>query len=42
MSTLLVVRMLQVLQSYHQDLDAHMRDHGDNYLEPMPFISVMS
>lgn len=41
MSSLLAVRMLLLLQSYHSDLDAHLRDHGDNIIEPMPFISLM-
>jgi len=41
MSTLLAVRMLMLLQTYHADLDAHLRDHGDNIIEPMPFISMM-
>ena len=38
MSSLLAVRMLQVLQSYHQDLDVQMRDHSDNIIEPLPFV----
>jgi len=41
MATLLVVRMMQVLQTYHRDLDEHMRDHQDTILEPLPFIMVM-
>jgi hypothetical protein len=41
MATLLVVRMLLVLQEYHQDLDAHLKDHGDQIIEPMPFISML-
>jgi hypothetical protein len=41
MATLLAVRMLMMLQTYHQDLDVHMRDHTDNYVEPMPFISLL-
>jgi hypothetical protein len=41
MSSLLAVRMLQVLQSYHQDLDVQMRDHQDNFIEPLPFIMSM-
>ncbi len=40
MSTLLAVRMLQVLQSYHQELDTQMRDHSDVVIEPMPFIAI--
>lgn len=42
MATLLIVRMLQILQNYHQNLDSHMRDHGDSIIEPMPFISVIN
>lgn len=38
MGTILCVRMLQVLQSYHPDLDEHMRDHQDTFIEPLPFI----
>ena len=38
MATVLVVRMLQVLQSYHQELDDQMRDHQDNFVEPLPVI----
>ena len=41
MATVLVVRMLQVLQNYHSDLDEQMRDHQDNIVEPLPFIMVM-
>ena len=41
MSTILAVRMLQMLQSYHPDLDAHLKDHGDNIIEPLPFVSMM-
>jgi len=41
MSSLLVVRMLMILQTYHSELDAHMKDHGDAIVEPFPFISVM-
>ena len=41
MSTLLAVRMMQLLQSYHTEMDAQMRDHGDVVIAPMPFISVM-
>ena len=40
MATLLVVRMLQVLQTYHGDLDSHMRDHQDTLIEPLPFVMV--
>jgi len=38
MSTLLAVRMMQLLQSYHTEMDNQLRDHGDVMIEPMPFI----
>ena len=41
MSSLLVVRMLMLLQTYHTDLNTHLKDHADNQIEPMPFISMM-
>jgi hypothetical protein len=41
MSSLLAVRMLMMLQTYHAELDTHMKDHGDNIIEPMPFISML-
>jgi hypothetical protein len=37
----LAVRMMQHLQSYHPEMDAQMKDHGDMIIEPMPFISIM-
>jgi hypothetical protein len=37
----LVTRMLMLLQTYHADLDSHMKDHGDSLIEPMPFISIL-
>lgn len=40
MATLLTVRMMQMLQSFHSELDSQIRDHGDALIEPMPFISV--
>ena len=40
MSTVLAVRMMQVLQSYHQELDGQMTDHEDNSIEPMPFVAM--
>ena len=40
MAALLVVRMLQVLQSYHPELDTQMRDHQDAIIEPLPFMAV--
>ena len=41
MATVLNVRMLQLLQTYNNDIDNQMRDHGDSIIPPMPFISVM-
>jgi hypothetical protein len=41
MSTLLAVRMMQLLQQYHTEMDTQMRDHGDPMVEPLPFISIM-
>lgn len=41
MATVLAVRMLLLLQQYHMEVDSHLKDHGDQMLEPMPFISVM-
>ena len=41
MATLLVTRMLQVLQSYHSELDTQMRDHQDSIIPPLPFVMTM-
>ena len=41
MATILAVRMMQLLQTYHSEMDTQMRDHGDVIVAPMPFISVM-
>lgn len=41
MATLLIIRMIQHLQSYHVDLDNHIRDHSE-VIEPMPFMMTMS
>jgi hypothetical protein len=41
MASLLAVRMLLMLQTYHSELDSHLKDHGDQIVEPMPFISIM-
>jgi hypothetical protein len=38
-ATLLSIRMFQHLQSYHVDIDKHVRDHSE-IIEPMPFIAV--
>jgi len=40
MSTILSIRMLQVLQSYHQELDSQMADFADENIEPMPFVAL--
>jgi hypothetical protein len=41
MALILVVRILQTLQNYHSDLDAHIKDHSEVLIEPMPFISIL-
>jgi hypothetical protein len=41
MGSLLATRMLMMLQTYHSELDAHLKDHSDNMVEPFPFISIM-
>ena len=41
MSSILAVRMMQLLQTYHTEMDTQMRDHGDVIIEPMPFIAMM-
>jgi hypothetical protein len=40
MSTILAVRMMQLLQTFHAEMDVQMRDHGDKIEPPMPFIST--
>ena len=40
MSTILVVRMVQMLKSFDPDLDQHLRDSLDDFIEPMPFIMI--
>ena len=37
-SVLLIIRMAQVLKSYHPDLDTHITDRETEIIEPMPFI----
>ena len=41
MAALLAVRMLILLQTYHPELDAHLKDHSDNIIEPFPFIALL-
>jgi hypothetical protein len=40
MATILAVRIMQVLQTYHMELDSQMRDHQDNFIEPLPFVML--
>ena len=39
-ATLLSVRMMQLLTTFHAEMDTQMRDHGDQIEPPMPFIST--
>lgn len=41
MSTILSIRMMQQLQSYHPEMDRQLRDFADTYMPPMPFIATM-
>ena len=41
MSSLLATRMLLLLQSYHTELDTHLKDHTDSIIEPYPFIALL-
>ena len=41
MATILVTRMMMLLQTYHPDLDTQMRDFGESLILPMPFIATM-
>jgi hypothetical protein len=40
MSTLLCVRMIQMLQQFDESMDSELRDNIDAFIEPMPFIMV--
>jgi hypothetical protein len=40
MAAVLAVRMMQLLQSYHTELDTQLRDHSDNVIEPLPFVAA--
>ena len=40
MSTLLAVRIFQHLQSFHVNINKHIRDHGE-MIAPMPFIAMI-
>jgi hypothetical protein len=41
MATLLVVRIIQELGSYHLELDNYVRDH-EEFIAPLPFFAVIS
>ena len=41
MATVLNIRMLQLLQTYNNEIDNQLRDHGDTIIAPMPFISSL-
>ena len=40
MSTLLAIRIFQHLQSFHVNINKHIRDHGE-MIAPMPFIAMI-
>lgn len=40
MALLLTVRMMQLLKDYHKELSTHLRDYGDDVIEPMPFVAL--
>jgi hypothetical protein len=40
MSTILAVRMMILLQSFHKEMDTQMRDFDAPIEMPMPFIST--
>jgi hypothetical protein len=40
MSTILIVRMAQMLQNYDAKLDMSMRDTLDDIILPMPFLMI--
>jgi hypothetical protein len=42
MSTLLAVRMLMMLQTFHTEIDTQLKDHSDHVVEPFPFIAVFN
>jgi len=41
-SMLLAVRMVQMLQNFDPKLDENMRDIAEEYLEPLPFVMILS
>jgi hypothetical protein len=40
MSLLLTIRMISVLQNYDPNLDARLRETGDDLIMPMPFVMI--
>jgi len=40
MATLLVLRMLQLIQQFDSGLDSEVRDNIDDFQEPLPFIMI--
>ena len=40
MATVLAVRMMQLLMTYHPEMDTQMRDFGESITPPLPFISA--
>jgi len=40
MATVLAVRMMQQLQEYHKNIGENLRDHDDDFVEPLPFIMI--
>lgn len=41
MATILAVRMMVLLQTFHPEMDTQMRDFGDTITPPLPFIASM-
>lgn len=41
MATILVTRMMILLQTYHPEMDTQMRDFGESITPPLPFIASM-
>jgi hypothetical protein len=40
MSMLLAIRMLQFIKEFDAQLDSHVRDALEDFIEPMPFIMI--
>ena len=41
MATILAVRMMQLLMTYHPVMDTQLRDFGESITPPLPFIAMM-